>query len=126
MDDRPPPPETKTSPILGGLKCRCPRCAKGPMFDGFLTLAKSCAVCGLDFGFADTGDGPSFFASFAGGFLVLLVGVWAQIAYDSPWWVYGIILVVGSACTVVLIRPIKGVLVSLQYANRAEQGHFEP
>ena len=126
MDDRPPQPETESSPIVSGLLCRCPRCAKGPMFDGFLTLAPRCTVCGLDFGFADTGDGPSFFASFAGGFLVLLVGVVAQVAYDASWWVYVIILVVGSACTVALIRPIKGILVSLQYTNKAEQGRFEP
>ena len=95
------------------------------MFAGLLTLAARCPACGLDLAFADTGDGPSFFASFIGGFVVLLVGVYAQIAYDSPWWVYLIILVVGCLGTVALIRPIKGILVALQYATKAEQGHFE-
>ncbi len=130
MDERPATddltlPETAGSPIVNGLLGRCPRCAKGSMFAGFLTLAQRCPACNLDLGFADTGDGPSFFASFAGGFVVLLVGVFAQVVWDSPWWVYVIILVLGCAFTVALIRPTKGVLVALQYANKAEQGHFE-
>ena len=96
------------------------------MFAGFLDLAARCPSCGLDLGFADTGDGPSFFASFLGGFLVLLVGVYAQIAYDASWWVYLIILVFGIGGTIGLIRPIKGILVALQYSNKAEQGRLEP
>ena len=119
------PPEMAGSPIVNGFLCRCPRCAKGAMFAGFLTLADRCASCGLDFGFADTGDGPSFFASFVGGIIVVLVGVVTQVVWDSPWWVYVIILLIGSAFTIALIRPLKGVLVALQYANKAEQGHFE-
>lgn len=96
------------------------------MFHGFLDLATRCPSCGLDLGFADTGDGPSFFASFLGGFLVLLVGVYAQIVYAPAWWVYALVLAVGTAVTIWMIRPMKGVLVALQYANKAEQGRFEP
>lgn len=113
------------SPITAGILGRCPRCGKGSMFAGFLALAPRCAVCGLDFSFADAGDGPSFFASFIGGFLLLLVGVIVQIAYEPTWWVYVILLVVGTAFTIGLIRPLKGVLVALQFANQAEQGRFE-
>lgn len=119
-------PRGAPSPIPTGLLCRCPRCGKGALFSGFLTLAPRCAVCGLDTRFADTGDGPSFFASFLGGFLTLLVGVYAQIVYSPDWWVYALLLIVGMVATVLMIRPMKGVLVALQYANKAEQGRFEP
>ena len=122
-------PDTDTrapSPIPTGLLCRCPRCGKGALFSGFLTLAPRCTACGLDYGFADTGDGPSFFASFLGGFLTLLVGVYAQIVYSPAWWVYALLLGLGVAATILMIRPLKGILVALQYANSAEQGHFEP
>jgi uncharacterized protein (DUF983 family) len=117
--DRPP------QPWLTGLLGRCPRCGRGPLFAGLLDLAPSCPSCGLDYAFADTGDGPSFFASFIGGFLVLLAGVYAQIVYEPGWWVYAILLIVGSAFCVVLIRPIKGILVALQYVTKAEQGRLE-
>ena len=123
LDGRSPAPP---SPFTTGLIGRCPRCGRGRLFDGFLTLAPGCSACGLDFSFADTGDGPSFFASFLGGFLTLLVGVYAQIVYSPAWWVYAMLLVVGVVMTVWMIRPLKGVLVALQYANKAEQGRFEP
>ena len=48
------------APILTGLKGLCPRCGKGHVFTGFLTLRPNCEVCGLDLSFADTGDGPKF------------------------------------------------------------------
>ena len=114
------------APIPTGLIGRCPRCGKGALFSGFLTLAPRCEACGLDYGFADPGDGPSFFASFLGGFLTLLVGVYAQIVYSPEWWVYAILLVIGVGMTIWMIRPMKGVLIALQYANKAEQGRVEP
>ena len=38
------------------LRSRRPRCGKGKLFAGFLTLQPRCEVCGLDYGFADSGD----------------------------------------------------------------------
>ena len=96
------------------------------MFAGLLDLAPSCDACGLDYAFADTGDGPSFFASFIGGFVVLLAGVVVQVSYEPPWWVYAILLTFGVVFCILLIRPLKGILVALQYVNKAGQGHFEP
>ena len=46
-------------PIRAGLAGRCPRCGEGRLFSGFLTVAESCGVCGLDYSFADAGDGPA-------------------------------------------------------------------
>jgi hypothetical protein len=53
--------EKTPSPYIAGLLCRCPRCGKGKLFEGFLTLKSKCDVCGLDFSFADDGDGPAIF-----------------------------------------------------------------
>ncbi len=97
------------------------------MFRGLLALADSCSVCGLDLTFADTGDGPAFFASFIGGFVVLGVGVWLQVAYDPAAWVYPLVFIpFGSVVCVALLWAAKGLLVSLQYSNKAEQGRPEP
>ncbi len=38
-----------------------PALRQGKLFQGFLTLAKRCNVCGLDYSFADPADGPAFF-----------------------------------------------------------------
>ena len=49
------------SPLTTGLAGRCPRCGDGKLFSGFLTVAPRCDVCGLDYAFADSGDGPAVF-----------------------------------------------------------------
>ena len=122
--DLPPP---SSPPAVTGLLGRCPRCGRASMFRGLVALAETCPACGLDFSFADTGDGPAFFASFIGGFIVLGVGVWMQIAYEPAAWVYPLLFIpFGAVVCIVLLRACKGVLVSLQYANKAEQGRFQP
>ncbi len=115
-----------TSPVLTGLAGRCPRCGKASIFDGFLALKQRCPACGFDLGGADTGDGPAFFASFLGGFVLLAAGVGMQLAFDPPFFAYVVVFVIGAALIVGAIRPLKGLLFALQIANRAEQGRFEP
>lgn len=115
------------SPVLTGVLGRCPRCGRGSMFQGLIALAPGCSACGLDLGFADTGDGPAFFASFIGGFIVLGIGVWLQIAYEPALWVYPLVFIpLGLVVCIGLLRLSKGLLVSLQYVNKAGQGRLEP
>ena len=97
------------------------------MFRGLIALADTCPACGLDLSFADTGDGPAFFASFIGGFVVLGAGVWMQIAYEPAWWVYVLVFIpFGAIVCIALLRASKGILVCVQYANQAGQGRLEP
>jgi uncharacterized protein (DUF983 family) len=67
MADAPPLGPT----IRTGLACRCPRCGKGKLFQGFLELRPRCDVCGLDYAFADAGDGPAVFVILIAGFIVV-------------------------------------------------------
>ena len=63
-----------------GMRCRCPRCGRGKLFQGFLTLAPSCESCGLSYAFADPADGPAFFVMSGVGILVVAY-VFAMLAY---------------------------------------------
>jgi uncharacterized protein (DUF983 family) len=113
----------RVNPYWAGLTCICPRCGKGKMFRGLLTLVPKCEVCGLDYGFADTGDGPAIFVMTIAGFIVLGVAVWIELAYEPPYWVHAlIILPVAAIVCIGLLRPTKALLVALQYANKAEEG----
>lgn len=109
-----------------GLLGRCPRCGEGKAFSGFLDLAKTCERCGLDFSFADAGDGPAIFVCLIGGFIVLGAALWTEVNYEPPFWVH---LVIFMPLTIIiclgLLRPLKGLLVALQYRNKAEQGRLE-
>ena len=126
MSDAPSPAPAPPSPFAAGLAGRCPRCGKGSIFDGFLALKPRCPLCDFDLSKADTGDDPAFFASFIGGFALLAVGVWMQVSYDSSFWAYVVLAVVGTALIIGMIRPLKGLLTALQFSNKAEQGRFEP
>ncbi|WP_131119019.1 DUF983 domain-containing protein [Lichenihabitans psoromatis] len=115
-----------TSAVSVGLRGRCPRCGKGPLFKGFLDLAPSCTVCGLDYGFADAGDGPAVFVTMIAGTIVVGLALWTEVTYEPPFWVH---LAIFLPLTLVLclgtLRPIKGLLIALQYRNKAEQGRFD-
>ncbi|MDB5570140.1 MAG: hypothetical protein JWN93_1323 [Hyphomicrobiales bacterium] len=114
------------SPYSTGLAGRCPRCGEGKLFKGFITPAPRCEVCGLDLGFADSGDGPAVFVTLFAGFLVLGMALWVELAYEPPFWVH---MVVFAPLTLIvclgILRPLKGLLVALQYHNKAEQGRLE-
>ena len=112
-------------PVPTGLKGRCPRCGQGRLFSGFLTLAPSCSACGLDYGFADSADGPALFIMTAVGFIVAGAALIVEIAHSPPIWVH--VVLWGPLVLILclgLLRPLKGMLVALQFANRAEQGRI--
>jgi uncharacterized protein (DUF983 family) len=116
---------TPVSPFTTGLACRCPRCGKGRLFQGFLTLQPRCETCGLDYSFIDSGDGPAVFVIMLAGFIVVGLALWVEFAYRPPLWVHAalwlpLILVV----TLAPLRPMKGVLIALQYHHRAAEGRL--
>lgn len=111
------------SPYITGLLGRCPRCGKGHMFEGFLKPARNCDVCGLDLAFADSGDGPAIFVMTIAGFIVVGAALWVEVAYQPPYWVHAAIFLPLTAIVCAgLLRPTKGLLIALQYFNKAEEG----
>ena len=111
--------------ISVGLRCRCPRCGAGRLFDGFITLRPRCDACGLDYSFADPADGPAFFIMMTMAFPGTAFGIWLELAYDPPLWVHAVVTLplLLLAC-VPIIRPMKGLFIASQYINKAEEGRF--
>ena len=115
------------SPVLAGLRGRCPHCGQGKLFHSFLDLAPSCDACGLDNGFAAAGDGPAVFVTLVAGTIVVGLALLVDVAYDPS---TALLLAVFLPLTVVVclgtLRPFKGALIALQYRTRAEQGRLGP
>jgi uncharacterized protein (DUF983 family) len=114
-------------PISRGLRGRCPRCGEGSLFRGFLALKPRCESCGLDYGFADAGDGPAVFVILLGGFLVVFAALITEVMYRPPFWLHAVLwLPLILLVTLVPLRAIKGLLIDLQYHHRAQEGrlHF--
>ena len=116
MTERSWPP---LSPFSTGLAGRCPRCGQGRLFAGYLALAPACEVCGLDLSPADSADGPAFFVMWGVAALVILLAGLTEVLFSPPLWVHLVLwiglAIVGSA---VLLRPVKGLMVALQYRHR--------
>ncbi len=113
------------SPIYAGLMSRCPRCGKGRLFKGYLEIADRCERCGLDFAFANSGDGPAVFIILIAGFVVTGAALLVEIAYQPPLWVHAVLwLPLGLGLPLLLLRPFKATMLALQYRFRAEEGRL--
>jgi len=113
-------------PIGRGLRGRCPRCGEGPLFQGFLSLRSACERCGLDYSFADAGDGPAVFVILIGGFIVVFAALITEIVYQPPYWVHAALwLPLILLVTLAPLRLIKGLLIALQYHHKAAEGRLE-
>jgi uncharacterized protein (DUF983 family) len=113
-------------PIARGLAGRCPRCGKGGLFQGFLTLRPRCESCGLDYGFADAGDGPAVFVILLGGGVVVFAALITEAVYQPPYWVHAVLwLPLILLVTLAPLRLVKGLLIALQYHHKAAEGRLE-
>ena len=105
---------------LVGLRCRCPRCGKGRLFTGLLTVRNKCEVCGLDLHAHDSGDGPAVFVILLLGPILVGLAFWVEFTFSPPLWVHAILWpVLTFPLTILLMRPFKAALVALQYRHRS-------
>lgn len=109
--DYPPVPA-----FSAGFAGRCPRCGDGRLFSGFITVPPRCEVCGLDFAFADSGDGPAVFIALFAGFVVLGIALWTEVTYHPPMWLHMVLFLPLTLIVCLgMLRPLKGVMIALQY-----------
>ena len=114
------------NPMKTGILGRCPRCQEGHLFAGYLKLAPSCEVCGLDYAFADPADGPAFFAMTIAAVPALAFGVWFQMTFEPPLWTHVLTtLPLTILSCMALLRPLKGWLVCSQFFHKAEEGRID-
>jgi len=105
------------------LFCRCPRCGKAPLFDGYLHLAARCTSCGLDYAMFDAGDGPAVFVILIVGAIVCSGALYVEFAFQPPYWVHAVLWIPATAVlSMVLLRLVKSLLLVLQFRNNAGEG----
>ncbi|MCO5160048.1 MAG: DUF983 domain-containing protein [Mesorhizobium sp.] len=113
-------------PFGTGFRGRCPRCGEGKLFDGYISLKPRCSVCGLDYDFADSADGPAVFVMLIIGFIVVGLALWVEVSYGPPLWLHFLLWI---PLTLILCLPtlrwLKGIMIALQYSNKAEQGRLD-
>jgi uncharacterized protein (DUF983 family) len=108
-----------------GLACKCPRCGKGKLYAGFLSLRPACDRCGLDYAFIDAGDGPAIFIIMIAGFIVVGSALVVEIKYQPPFWVHAALwLPLILVTTLLPLRSMKSLLIALQYHHKAAEGQL--
>ena len=115
----------QTSAIAAGLKARCPRCGQGALFRTGLLLCDKCERCGLNYAFADSGDGPAVFGILILGFLVLGGALILEFKFSPPVWVHVVLWgLLTPLCAFFLLRVLKAILIALQYQHKAEEARL--
>jgi len=110
-----------------GFRGRCPKCGRGSLFKGFLDIADRCGNCGLGFGGHDAGDGPAVAGIFILGFGIVGLAWGLESFFSPPLWLHGLLWIpVTLIGTVVVLRPLKGMTVALQYKFRAVDEEDKP
>jgi len=113
-----PPRPNAVSPFVAGLLCRCPRCGRGALYRGLLTVVPRCAACGLDLAAHDSGDGPAAFAILLLGLIVVGLALIVEIRFEPPLWVHALLwtplILVGA---IAILRPLKATMVALHYKH---------
>lgn len=109
--------------LKAGFLGRCPRCGKGRLFNGFLTVAPACETCGLDFSKWDSGDGPAVFVILILGFLIVGLALWVEVTFSPAYWVHFVLWLPVLVLGVFLLLPwFKATLIALEYKNDAREG----
>jgi uncharacterized protein (DUF983 family) len=116
---------TVTQSALRGIACRRPRCGRGKLYAGFLTLRPRCESCGLDYAFIDTGDGPAIFIIMGAGAIVVAAALIVEVKYQPPFWVHAALwLPLIVATTLLPLRAMKSLLIALQFHPKAAPGQL--
>lgn len=111
--------EKPIPPLAAGLFCRCPRCGRGALFNGYLKVAPACSVCGLSFAGHDTGDGPAFFIILPLSIITCVAALLVEVKLEPPMWVHMVLWPLFIACVVGGLLPrAKATMVALQYRYR--------
>jgi len=102
-----------------GFRGRCPRCGQGKLFRAYLKVANNCPVCGLDFTPHRADDLPAYLVIVIVGHLVVPTALWIETDYSPPVWLQlSIYLPLTLVLSLLLLQPVKGAVVGLQWALR--------
>ena len=104
------------SSFATGLRCVCPRCGKGGLYDGLLKVADCCPVCGLDLRPFNADDAAAFFIIVGYSALISPLALWLEFSLSPPLWVHVLVWVpVVAGGAIALMRIIKAWIIAQQF-----------
>jgi uncharacterized protein (DUF983 family) len=105
--------------IKRGFRGRCPRCGEGKLFRAFLKVDDKCSVCDLDFTPHRADDLPAYLVIVIVGHIVVPTALLIETNYSPPVSLQlAIYLPFTFVASLVLLQPVKGAVVGIQWALR--------
>ena len=105
--------------IWRGARSRCPHCAEGKLFRGWLKPVERCVTCDEDYTPQRSDDLPPYLVIFVVGHLVVAGYLAGERFLDLTSWQHlAIWTPVTLALCITLMRPTKGGTIGLQWALR--------
>jgi len=102
-----------------GLRGRCPHCGEGRLFGRFLKVNRQCDGCGEELHHHRAADLPAYLSIVIVGHVVVFLMVEFEMHGTLSPLAYILMLVpLSIVLALVLLQPIKGGVVGLQWANR--------
>lgn len=102
-----------------GFKSECPNCGSGRLFDKYLKVTQKCGNCHEDLYHHRADDLPAYLVVMIVGHIVVGGFMFAEMAYELAVWQHLLIwLPITAIASLLLLQPVKGAVVGLQWALR--------
>ena len=110
------------SPAHAAFAGLCPRCGAKTLFAGTIRFSDQCPACGLDYSAFNVGDGPVVFLTMGIGAIVTILAVSVELAFSPGMLIHALLWIpLTTAMVVLALRFAKGLLLALEYHNRAHE-----
>jgi uncharacterized protein (DUF983 family) len=103
--------------LFRGARLKCPACGTGAMFHRYLKVSDDCPQCGEALHHHRADDAPTYFTIVIVGHVVVSLVLAVEMAYRPPMWLHAALwLPLTVLLALVVLAPVKGALVGLQWA----------
>ncbi|MBY0225551.1 MAG: DUF983 domain-containing protein [Hyphomicrobium sp.] len=114
FNDRPWP-----KAVMNGIRCTCPRCGTGKLYESYLKVVPVCQTCGEELHHQRADDAPPYFTMFIVGHIIIGGLLVLEQTLAPATWVHLVIwLPLTLFLSLWLLPKVKGGLVGLQWALR--------
>ncbi|MAZ82349.1 MAG: hypothetical protein CME90_01890 [Hoeflea sp.] len=112
-------PRDKKTAILRGFRCRCPNCGEGKLFRSYLKTVDECAYCGEEIKHHRADDFPAYLTIFIVGHIIVAAYMSVdQVVELEMWQQMALWIPLTGILSLLLLQPLKGGVIGLQWALR--------
>ncbi len=101
-----------------GFAGKCPHCGNGKLFRAFVKPVDACAECGEDYTHQRADDLPAYLVVLIVGHITVGGFMFTEMTTVWPGWLHLAVWVpITIVLSLLLLQPIKGAVIGLQWAN---------